>query len=88
MPTLVQRVSPQYTADAMRARVQGSVWVECVVLPDGTVGDARVVRSLDRVFGLDEQALAAARRWRFKPGRLNGQAVPVIVSIELTFSVR
>jgi protein TonB len=88
MPSLIERVSPKYTADAMRARIQGSVWIECVVLPDGSVGDARVMRSLDRHFGLDDEALAAARRWRFKPGRLNGEAVPVIVTIELTFSVR
>jgi outer membrane biosynthesis protein TonB len=37
---------------------------------------------------LDEEAIAAAKRWRFRPGTLKGQPVPVIVSIELTFSVR
>src|SRR5688572_1525130 len=47
MPTLIERVSPKYTPDAMRARVQGSVWIECVVQADGTVGDARVIQSLD-----------------------------------------
>ena len=88
MPTLIERVAPRYTADAMRARIQGSVWLECVVLPDGSVGDVRVIRSLDRVFGLDQEAIVAARRWRFRAGRLNGQPVPVIVSIELTFNVR
>ena len=88
MPTLVERVAPKYTADAMRARLQGSVWIECVVLPDGSVGDARVVRSLDRRFGLDDEAIAAAKRWRFRPGRIDGKPVPVIVSIELMFSVR
>jgi protein TonB len=88
MPTVIERVSPRYTADAMRARVQGAVLIECVVLRDGSVGDARVVRSLDRRFGLDEEAIAAAKRWRFRPGMLKGQAVPVVVTIELTFSVR
>jgi protein TonB len=88
MPTVIERVSPRYTADAMRARVQGSVLIECVVLRDGSVGDARVMRSLDRHFGLDEEAIAAAKRWRFRPGLLKGQPVPVVVSIELTFSVR
>jgi TonB family protein len=88
MPTVIESVSPTYTADAMRARVQGAVLIECVVLRDGSVGDVKVMRSLDRRFGLDEVAIAAAKRWRFRPGRLNGQPVPVIVSIELTFSVR
>ena len=88
MPTLIERVSPKYTADAMRARIQGSVWIECVVQTDGTVGDLRVMRSLDRHFGLDEEAIAAAKRWRFRPGMLHGKPVPVVVTIELSFSVR
>ena len=88
MPTLIERVSPKYTAEAMRARIQGSAWVECVVQIDGSVGDARIIRSLVRRFGLDDEALAAARRWRFRPGTLQGKPVPVIVTIELSFSVR
>jgi TonB family protein len=58
------------------------------VLPDGTVGDVRITRSLDSRFGLDQEAIAAARRWRFKPGLLNGRPVPVAVTIELMFSLR
>jgi len=87
-PVVIQRVTPQYTADAMRAKVQGSVWLECIVLADGSVGDVRVTRSLDRQFGLDQEAIAAARRWRFKPGLANGKPVAVAVSIELTFTLR
>lgn len=87
-PVLIQQVKPQYTADAMRAKVQGSVWLECVVLRDGTVGAVKVTRSLDPVFGLDEQAIAAAKQWRFKPGLLKGQPVPVAITIELTYSLR
>jgi protein TonB len=87
-PTVITQVKPRYTADAMRLRIQGSVWVECVVLPDGTVGDARVTRSLDARYGLDDEAIAAAKQWKFRPGTLNGRPVPVVVSIELMFSVR
>jgi protein TonB len=87
-PTLILQVKPRYTNDAMRMRIQGTVVVECVVLADGTVGDARIKRSLDAKFGLDEEALLAAKQWRFKPGTLNGKPVPVVVSIELMFSVR
>jgi len=87
-PTVITQIKPRYTADAMRLRIQGSVWVECVVMPDGSVGDARVTRSLDARFGLDDEAIAAAKQWRFRPGTLNGKPVPVVVSIELMFSVR
>jgi protein TonB len=87
-PRVVREVKPQYTADAMRAKVQGVVWLECIVLPDGTVGDAKVIRSLDPVFGLDQEAVKAARQWRFVPGMRQNEAVPVIVTIELTFTLR
>ena len=87
-PTLVERVSPKYTVEAMHARIQGTALVECIVQTDGTVTDARIIRSLDRRFGLDEEALQAARRWRFKPGLLNGKPVPVLITIELMFTVR
>ena len=87
-PVPILRVTPKYTVEAMQARVQGVAMVECVVLPDGTVGDARIIRSLDRRFGLDDEALIAAKRWRFKPGLLNGKPVAVLVTIELMFTVR
>jgi len=88
LPRVLREVRPNYTADAMRAKVQGTVWVEAVVLPDGTVGQATVVRSLDSTFGLDEEALKAAKQWRFAPGTRFGQAVAVLVTIELTFTLR
>ena len=87
-PVPIQQVKPQYTANAMRAKVQGIVTLECVVLPDGTVGDVRVVRSLDRQFGLDDEAITAAKRWRFKPGMMSGRPVAVAIRIELTFTLR
>jgi protein TonB len=88
LPEVIQEVKPAYTAEAMRAKVQGVVWLECIVMPDGTVGNVKITKSLDPVFGLDEQAIAAARKWRFKPGMRQGQPVPVIITIELTFTLR
>lgn len=87
-PRVVREVKPQYTADAMRAKVQGVVWLECVVMPDGSVGDVRVTRPLDPVFGLDQEAIKAARQWRFMPGTKQGEPVPVLITIELTFTLR
>jgi protein TonB len=88
MPALLSDPKPNYTAEAMRAKIQGVVMVEAVVLADGGVGQVRVIRSLDPTFGLDQEALKTVRKWRFRPGMRQGQAVPVIVEIELTFTLR
>ncbi len=88
LPTVLREVKPAYTADAMRAKVQGSVWLECIVMPDGSVGDVKVTRSLDPIFGLDQEAIKAAKQWRFRPGIRQGEPVPVIITIELTFTLR
>jgi periplasmic protein TonB len=87
-PTLVKEVKPEYTAAAIAARIQGSVVMSAVVLSNGTVGDVTVVRSLDTVFGLDAEAVKAAKQWMFNPGTKDGQAVAVRVSIEMTFTLR
>jgi len=87
-PRVVREVKPQYTADAMRAKVQGVVLIEAVVLPDGTVGNVHVLRSLDQTFGLDQEALKAAKQWRFVPGTRFGRPVSVLVNIELAFTLR
>jgi protein TonB len=89
-PVLVHEVRPAYTVEAMRAKVQGVVELDVTVLPDGSVDPARVrvARSLDAVFGLDAQAVAAVKQWRFRPGRRNHRPVPVRVRVELTFTLR
>ena len=87
-PQLLHEEKPAYTAGAMRAKVQGMVEVEAVVLPDGTVGQVQIVRSLDDRFGLDDKALEAVKRWRFRPGTRQGKPVAVIVTIELNFTLR
>jgi protein TonB len=87
-PRVLQEVKPAYTADAMRAKIQGTVWIEAIVLPDGSVGNVQITRSLDPTFGLDQEAIKAVKRWRFVPGTRRGEAVPVLVEIELTFTLR
>ena len=53
-----------------------------IVRTDGTVGAVRVIKSLDRVYGLDEEAIKTAKAWRFRPARdVNGNPTPVIVTI-------
>ena len=90
-PSLLRKVEPKYTSEAMRAKIQGEVELEAVVLANGTVGDIRVVRSLDRSFGLDDKAIEAARQWLFTPGTRTDPStkqsgpVPVIVRLILEF---
>jgi periplasmic protein TonB len=88
IPRVLREVKPAYTAEAMRAKVQGVVLLECVVMPDGTVGRVEVVKSLDGTFGLDQEAIKAARQWRFAPGTRFGEPVAVLVTIELQFTLR
>jgi protein TonB len=88
LPRVLQEVRPMYTSDAMRAKVQGTVLLECIVRPDGKVTDVQVIRSLDPTFGLDQQAVIAARGWRFAPGTRLGEPVAVLITIELTFTLR
>lgn len=87
-PRLVREVKPQYTAEALRAKITGTVYLEMVVLPDGTVGDVRITRSLDPVFGLDEEAIKAARQWLFQPGTRFGEPVAILVNLALDFNLR
>lgn len=87
-PIALRRPQPAYTPDAMRARLQGVVVLNCVVRPDGTCSDIRVTKSLDTAFGLDQQAIASAREWRFRPGTRFGEPVPVLVTLEIGFTIR
>jgi TonB family protein len=87
-PTAIKQVQPTYTEEALRNRIQGIVILAAVVLPDGTVGEVTVLRSLDETFGLNAQAVLAVRQWLFNPGMKDGVAVAVRVTIEFTFTLR
>ncbi len=81
-PTVINRVNASYTAEAIRAGVQGAVALDLTIDPRGKVSDARVVRSIPL---LDAAAVAAVRQWEFAPTLIDGKAVPIIATIELTF---
>ena len=52
---------------------------------NGTVTDAKVLRSIPL---LDAAALDAVRQWVFTPTTLNGQAVPVIMTVTVNFTLQ
>jgi TonB family protein len=59
-----------------------------VIATNGEPERIRVTRSLDAKFGLDQAAVRALERWRFKPGTKYGRAVGVRVEIEMTFTLK
>lgn len=88
LPVVVSETKPQYTAAAMEQRIQGSVWMDVVVDETGDVSDVKVSKSLDAEYGLDNEAVAAAYKWKFKPGMKDGKPVRVRVVVEMTFTLK
>lgn len=88
LPAVIYEVKPEYTPEAMQKKIQGSIFMDVVVGETGDVTDVNVSKSLDAEFGLDDQAVRAASRWKFKPGRRDGKAVAVRVTIEMTFTLK
>jgi protein TonB len=87
-PVVIREVKPNYTGEAMRARIQGLVTMEAIVMPDGSVGNVQIIKSLDTIFGLDQEAVKTVKQWRFRPGMRLGQPVPVLIVIEMSFTLR
>jgi TonB family protein len=85
MPIVVREVKPSYTYDAMQEKVAGAVVMTCIVQLTGMCEQTQVTKSLDP--RLDKQAVNALRNWRFQPGEYRGKPVPVMVTVEMTFTV-
>jgi TonB family protein len=83
-PTQISKVQPVYPADALAARVQGIVILEATIGVDGRVTDAKVLRSVPL---LDEAAINAVRQWQYTPTLMNCVAVPVIMTVTVTFNL-
>ena len=88
LPVVTKRVNALYTQEAMNAHIEGTVGLEVVVKADGMVGDVKVTRSLDRTYGLDDQAVTAMKQWQFKPGTKDGKPVAVQVDVMINFTLK
>jgi periplasmic protein TonB len=84
-PRKIASAPPVYPPIARAAGVQGIVVLEAVIAEDGTVSEVRVLRSQPL---LDAAAVEAVRKWRFTPTLLNGQPVPVVMTVTVGFSLR
>jgi len=82
-PQVLFRIDPDYSDEARKAKFQGTVVLEAVVGTDGNVYDVKVLRPLG--LGLDEKAIEAVKKWKFKPGFKEGKPVAVRVAFEVNF---
>ena len=78
-------VSPEaeFSDEARRAKYQGICMIAIIVDTHGYPQNPRVVRSLG--MGLDEKALSAVRRYRFKPAMKDGRPVAAMITVEVDF---
>jgi len=81
---LIRKTAPIYPPAARQRRVQGTVVLQAIIKPDGSVGDVQV-ESGDRV--LAYAAMRAVKQWVYKPGQIDGQPVEVQTRILVKFSL-
>ena len=80
-PALPYKVEPEYSEEARKAKHQGIVVLYVEVDPSGRAQNLRVLQSLG--LGLDEKAIEAVRKWKFRPGYKDGKPVTVAATVEV-----
>jgi protein TonB len=79
----IVRPEPEYSDDARKIRLSGSAQVSLIVDENGLPQNIMVVKKLGS--GLDQKAIEAVQKWRFRPGTKDGKAVRVQVTIDVVF---
>jgi TonB family protein len=82
-PVLLSKTEPRYSEEARRAKYQGSAMLYAQIDPSGEAGHIRVIKGLG--LGLDQKAVEALGKWKFKPGYKDGKPVIVEATIEVNF---
>jgi protein TonB len=80
---VIHRADPEYTPEALEAKLTGTVVLSVVVDAEGNPTEVKVTRGLGN--GLDEKAVECLQKWRFKPATRNGEPVPVKATVEVNF---
>lgn len=88
LPRVIHEVKAEYPPAALKAKIEGAVFLSAVAEVDGSAGRIAIVRSLDAEYGIDQAAMDALAQWRFEPGQKDGQAVPVEIEIEMRFRLK
>jgi TonB family protein len=84
-PVPLNSVEAQYTPEARKARINGKCLISLTVDRQGMPQNVQVMRTLDP--GLDQNAMDAVNRYRFKPAMRNGEPVPVKITVEVKFEI-
>jgi TonB family protein len=84
-PMKLVDVKPVYPDDARAAGIEGVIVLDIVIGEDGSVIEARVLRSIPQ---LDQAAIDAVRQWKFEPTLLNGEPVEIEMNVTVSFTVR
>jgi periplasmic protein TonB len=84
-PKKIKDATPVYPPIARSVGVEGVVILEAIIDADGNVASVQVLRSIQL---LDHAAVDAVRQWKYTPALLNGKAVPVIVTVTVSFSLK
>jgi TonB family protein len=84
-PILISAVEPSYTPEARKAKTSGRVLVNLQVDTDGNPSHVRVLHGIGG--GLDEKAIEAVRKYKFKPAMEDDQPVPVQLNLEVEFKI-
>ena len=84
-PRLIKHVVPVYPSIAQKAKIQGSVIIEAVIGTDGSVMDAKILRS---VALLDAAAVDAVLQWKYTPTLVDGEPVEVLVVVTVNFTLK
>lgn len=84
-PTKLKDVALVYPDAARSSRIQGIVILDLTVSAEGAVTETKVLRSIP---GLDDAAIQTVRQWRYAPTLVDGQAVPVRMTVSLKFTIR
>jgi periplasmic protein TonB len=85
VPRPIYDPDPEFSEEARKAKYQGTVMLQLVVDADGLPRNIQITRSLG--MGLDEKAIETVGTWRFEPARKNGHPVPVLINVEVDFSL-
>ncbi len=84
-PRVARTVAPSYPPMAARFKIQGDVRLRLEVDAEGRVKEATIIEGLSH--GIDEEAVATVKKWRFEPAIAEGQAVPGTIDVTLTFKL-
>ena len=85
IPSVISSDDLEYTPEARKARIQGAVVLQATIGVDGMARNFKVVRSLD--VGLDQKAIEAAGKWKFRPAQKDGAPSAMDVQIEIRFRI-